>query len=82
MTSVSQNVYIDKLGDIVNKYNNTYHSKIKIKPVDVKSNAYIDTSKEINDKNPKFINGDLLKYQNIKTFLQKAVLQKGLKKFL
>ena len=82
MTSVSQNVYIDKLGDIVNKYNNTYHSKIKIKPVDVKSNAYIDTSKEINDKNPKFINGDLLKYQNIKTFLQKAALQKGLKKFL
>ena len=82
MTSVSQNVYIDKLGDIVNKYNNTYHSKIKIKPVDVKSNAYIDTSKEINDKNPKFINGDLLKYQNVKTFLQKAALQKGLKKFL
>ena len=82
MTSVSQNVYIDKLGDIVNKYNNTYHSKIKIKPVDVKSNAYIDTSKEINDKNPKFINGDLLKYQIIKAFLQKAALQKGLKRFL
>ena len=38
MTSISKNVYIDKLGDIVNKYNNTYHSTIKMKPVDLKSN--------------------------------------------
>ena len=36
MTSISKNVYIDKLGDIVNKYNNTYHSTIKMKPTDVK----------------------------------------------
>ena len=36
MTSVSQNVYIDKLYNKVNKYNNTYHSTIKIKLVDVK----------------------------------------------
>ena len=36
MTSISKNVYIDKLDDIVNKYNNTYHSTIKMKPVDVK----------------------------------------------
>ena len=42
MTSVSQNVYVDQLDDIVNKYNNTYHSRIKIKPVDVKSSKYID----------------------------------------
>ena len=34
MTSVSKNVYIDKLDDIVNKYNNTYHSTIKMKSVD------------------------------------------------
>ena len=39
MTSISKNVYIDKLDDIVNKYNNTYHSTIKMKPVDVKSNT-------------------------------------------
>ena len=32
MTSISQNVYIDKLDDIVNKYNNTYHGTIKMKP--------------------------------------------------
>ena len=34
MISVSKNVYIDKLGNIVNKYNNTYHNTIKMKPVD------------------------------------------------
>ena len=36
MTSVSKNIYIDKLDDIVNKHNNTYHSTMKMKPVDVK----------------------------------------------
>ena len=36
MNSISKNVYIDKLDDIVNKYNNTCHSTIKMKPVDVK----------------------------------------------
>ena len=45
MTSVSKTVYIDKLDDIVNKYNYTYHSTIKLKPVDVKSSRYIDSSK-------------------------------------
>ena len=68
MTSISKNVYIDKLDDIVNKYNNTYHSTIKMKPVDVKSNTYIDSSKEINDKDPKFKIGDIVrisKYKNI-----------------
>ena len=54
MTSVSKNVYIDKLDYIVNKYNNKYQSTIKIKPVDVKSNTYIDSRKQINNKNPKF----------------------------
>ena len=45
---------IDKLSDIVNEYNNTYHSKIKMKPVDVKSSTYIDFDKENNDKDPEF----------------------------
>ena len=53
MTSISKNVYIDKLDDIVNKHNNIYHSTIKMKPVDVKSSTYIDFSKEINNKNLK-----------------------------
>ena len=67
MTSISKNVYTDKLDDIVNKYNNTYHNTIKMKPVDVKDNTYIDFSKESNNKNPKFQVGDhvrISKYKN------------------
>ena len=61
MTSVSKNVYIDKLNDIVPEYNNTYHRTIKMKPTDVKDNTYID-------KDPKFKFGDhvrISKYKNI-----------------
>ena len=47
MTSISKNVYIGKLDDIVDEYNNTYHTTIKMKPVDVKDNTYINTSKEL-----------------------------------
>ena len=68
MTSVSKNVQIDKLDDIVNEYNNTQHRTIKMKPVDVKDNAYIDFEKEVNDKDPKFKVGDhvrISKYKNI-----------------
>ena len=50
VTSLSENVYIDKLDDIVNEYNNTYHRRIKMKPIDVKSNTYINFGKEVNDK--------------------------------
>ena len=68
MTSISKNVCIDKLDDIVNKHNNTYHSTIKMKPVDVKSSTYIEASKEVNQKDPKFKIGDTVrisKYKNI-----------------
>ena len=68
MTSISKNVYIDKLDDIVNEYNNTYHRTIKMKPVDVKDNTYINLRKEVNDKDPKYIIGDhvrISKYKNI-----------------
>ena len=82
MTSISKNVCIDKLDDIVNKYSNTYHSTIKMKPVDVKSKTYIDSSKEINDKDLDLKLVILLEYQNIKIFLQKVRLQIGLKKLL
>ena len=58
MTSVSKNVYIDKLDDIVGEYNNTYHRTIKMKPIDVKDNTYLDSKKELNDKDPKFKVGD------------------------
>ena len=68
MTAILKNVYIDKLDDIVNEYNNTYHRTIKMKPVDVKDNTYIDFKKEVNDKDPKFKVGDhvrISKYKNI-----------------
>ena len=58
MTLVSKNVYIDKLDDIVDEYNNIYVRTIKMKPVDVKDNTYIDFKKEINDKDSKFKVGD------------------------
>ena len=54
MTSISKKVYTDKLDDIVNEYNNTYHRTIKRKPIDVKSNTYINIGEEVNDKDPKF----------------------------
>ena len=66
MTSILKIVYIDKLDDIVNECNNTYHRIIKIKPVDVKGNTYIDSRKEVIDKDPKFKVGDHV--SNIKCF--------------
>ena len=54
MTLVPKNLYIDKLDDIVNKYNNTYHSTIKMKPADVKLKTYVDSSKEIHHVNAQF----------------------------
>ena len=71
MTSISKNVYTDKLDDIVNEYNNTYRT-IKMKPVDVKDNTYINSSKEVNEKNSKFKIGDHVR----------IILQIDLKKFL
>ena len=50
MTSISKNVYIDKLDDIGDEYNNTYYTTIKMKPIYVKDNTYINTSKEIKIK--------------------------------
>ena len=79
MTSVSKNVYIDKLGDIVNEYSNTYHRTMKMKPVDI---TYIDFEKEVNNKDPKFKIGDHVKFLNTKIFLLKDAHQIGLKKFL
>ena len=76
MTSMSKNVYNHKLDDIVNKYNNTYHTTNKMKRVDVKSSTYIASNKKVNNKDTEFKIGD------IKIFFQKFILQIGLKKFL
>ena len=61
-------MYFDKLNDILNEYNNTYHGTIKMKPVDVKDNTYIDFSKEVNNEDPKLKVTDhvkISKYKNI-----------------
>ena len=68
MTSVSKNVNIDKLDDMVGEHNNTYHRTIKMKPVNVEDNKYVAFKKEVNDKDPKFKVGDhvrISKYKNI-----------------
>ena len=54
MTVVSKNVYIDKLDDVINEYNNNTYRTIKMKSIEVKDNTYIDSVKEVNDKDPKF----------------------------
>ena len=72
MTSVSKNVYIDKLDDIVGEYNNTYHRTIKMKPVDVKDNTYIDFNKEVNDKDSKLKVGDHVRISEYKNIFAKG----------
>ena len=57
-------MHIDKLDDVVNKHNNTYHSTIKYKPVAVESSRYIDFSKEIDNKDVKFKIGDIVRISN------------------
>ena len=68
MTAVSKNVYFDVLDDTVDKYNNTVHRSIKMKPIDVTSDSYAEYNKESNVTKPKFKVGDrvrISKYQNI-----------------
>ena len=69
---MSKKVYIDKLNDIVNKHNNTCHRTIRMKPVDLKSSTYIDSSKEINDKNPKFQVIDIVRISKLKNIFSVA----------
>ena len=75
MTSISKNVYIDKLDDFVNEYNNTYHTTIKMKPMDFKDNTYINTDKDINDKDPKFKIGDRVRISKYKNIFAKGYTQ-------
>ena len=72
MTSISKNVYIDKLDDIINEYYNTYHRTIKMKPIDVKDNTYIDFGKEVNDNDPKLKVGDHVRIAKYKSIFAKG----------
>ena len=68
MTAISKNVYFDVLDDIVNKYNNTIHRTIKMKPIDVTNVSFAECNEESNKRNSKFKVGDrvrISKYKNI-----------------
>ena len=68
MTAISKNIYFDALDDIVDKYNNTVHKTIKIKPIEVTNDSYAEYNENLNNKNPKFKVGDsvrISKYKNI-----------------
>ena len=67
-----KNVDIEKLDDIVNKYNDTYHSTINIKPADVKPNTYAESSKDINMKNAKFKISDTVRISKYKNMFTKG----------
>ena len=73
MTAISKNVDFDVLDDIVNKYNNTVHKTIKMKPIDVMDDSYAEYNEDFNKKDfnkndPKFKVGIMSEFQNIKTF--------------
>ena len=72
MTSISKNVYINKLDDIVDEYNNTYHKTIKMKPTDIKNSTYINIDKELNDNDPKFKVGDHVRISKCKNIFAKG----------
>ena len=80
--SISTNMYVGKLDDIVNKRNNTYQSTVKMKPADVKLNSYIKSSKEINDKDPKFKIANTVRISKYRKKTVKGYFQIGLKKNL
>ena len=82
MTAISKNVYFDVLDDIVDKYSNSYHCTIKMKPIDVKDNNFTKYIEESNIKDPKFKIGILSEYQSTKISLLRDVLLTGAKKFL
>ena len=63
MTAISKNVYIDVLNDIVNKYNNTIHRTIKIKPIDVTNDSYVEYNEKSNKKGPKLKVNDHVRIQ-------------------
>ena len=77
MTAVSKNVHFDVLDDIVNKYNNTVHRTIKMKPIEVTSDSYAKYNENSNEKDPKFKVGDRVRISKYKNIFDKDTLQIG-----
>ena len=82
MTAISKNVYIDVLNDIVDKYNNTVHKTMKMKPIDVTGDSYVEYNEDFNKKCPKFKVNDHVRISKYKNILLKDMFQIGQKKFL
>ena len=61
MTAISKNVYFDVLDDIVDKYNNTVHRTIKMKPINITGDSYVEYNKNLNKKDPEFKVGDYVR---------------------
>ena len=83
MTTISKSVYFDVLDNIVDRYNNTVHRTIKIKPIKVTDDYYAEYNEDPSNK--KVLNlklATMLELLNVKTFLLKDILQIGQKKFL
>ena len=72
MTAISKNFYFNVLDDIVNKYNSAVHRTINMKPIDVKDNTYVDSKKEVNNKDPKFKVGDHVRISTSKNIFAKG----------
>ena len=72
MASIPKNEYIGKFNDINRKYNDKCNSTNKMKPVDLKWSTYIKTNKEINDKDPKFKIGDIVRISKHKNIFVKG----------
>ena len=68
MTAIQQNIYLDVINDIVDRYHNTVHKTIKMKRIEVTDDSYADYNEIVNKKNPKFKVDDnvrISKYKNI-----------------
>ena len=82
MTAISKNVYFDVLYDIVNKYNNTVHGTIKMKPIDVTGDSYAEYNEDFNKKDPKFKVGDHVRISKYKNIFAKGYTPTVQRKFL
>ena len=72
MDAISKNVYFDMLDDIVNKYNNTVHGSIKMRPIDVTDDSYAEYNEDFNKKDPKFKVGDHVRISKYKSIFAKG----------
>ena len=72
MTTVGKNVYLNVLDDIVDKYNNTYHNSIRMKPADATNVSFVEYSEKFNKKDPKFKVGDHVRISKYKKIFAKG----------